>query len=419
MKSMESIQKKIVAFCCMILVGSYAVGQHANDTLDTREVVIPKFVYLTWQGNTSTTMTINYHTDFPTKTSTVYYGEESGIESKGWYSHKTEGYSFRTDTVNKRWVHIVELTNLEPGKTYYFSAGDSIQGLASERKFKTVLEDPSSLKFVVGGDMGFDNIVEQMLISAAKQNPDFVFLGGDIAYADGNINNLNIWDVWFYRWDRYMVTDSGYTIPIVTCIGNHEVKDYFADSPDAAPFYFKFFAQNGTVPNYHRSFGKLISLYVMDTYQVTSLTDTMPTHWLDSIMHANDNDNYAASMAMYHVPLYPAYSEYDNSLSAFLRATWQPIFDRNHLDVAFENHDHVLKCTHPMYNNEINDSGTVYIGDGSWGRGGRDSIPTGREYIRYSDNVLHFWTCIIDTNTIQLEALGTKGLPLYSLAIKL
>jgi hypothetical protein len=414
---MGFLKIRLFAIYSILLTTSVGYSQNEQDTSTVPKVVIPKFVYLTWQRNTSSTMTINYHTDNPTATSTVFYGEESGIESNDWYTDKAEGYSLRTDTINSRWVHTVELTNLEPGKTYYFSAGDSIQGLSSERKFKTLPEDPSSLKFVVGGDMGFDNVVEKMLIYAAKQNPDFVLLGGDIAYDDGNITNLYIWDIWFYRWDRYMVTDSGYTIPIVTCIGNHEVKDYFADSPDAAPFYFKFFVQNGTIPNYHRTFGKLISLYVMDTYHVTSLSDTMQTFWLDSIMRINGNSKFAASMAMYHVPLYPAYSSYNNDLSTFLRNSWGPIFDRNHLDVAFENHDHVLKCTHPLYNGQINVTGTVYIGDGSWGRGGRDSIPSGREYIRYSENTLHFWTCIVDTNTLQLDAHGPEGDSLYSLLI--
>lgn len=204
---------------------------------------VPKYIYLTWQGNTSSTMTINYHTDDSTSSTTVYYGKQTLSSTKKCRLKKQNGYSFRIDSIHHRFMHVVELTDLDPGVTYYFVVGDSLDGLSSERKFKTIPKNPHSLSFVVGGDMGYEPVVTTMMQSAAKKHPDFVFIGGDIAYEDGNINNLPLVDLWFNRWCQFMITDDGYTIPLVTCIGNHEVKGSFAKSPSAAPFYFKFFTQ--------------------------------------------------------------------------------------------------------------------------------------------------------------------------------
>lgn len=124
-------------------------------------------------------------------------------------------------------------------------------------------------------------------------------------------------------------------------------------------------------------------------------------------------------MAMYHVPLYPSYSEFDNALSSYLRVHWMPLFDNYRLDVAFENHDHALKCTYPMKEGKIDSTGTYYIGDGAWGRGPRDSVATDRSYIRYSNNILHYWVCKMNASEMKMDACGVNGEVLYSFLIKL
>jgi hypothetical protein len=46
----------------------------------------------------------------------------------------------------------------------------------------------------------------------------------------------------------------------------------------------------------------------------------------------------------------------------------EPLFDKYSFDAVFENHVHQMKITYPLTNSTVNNSsGTLYIGDGSWG----------------------------------------------------
>lgn len=402
----HSIPNRILNLAALVALFLYSC-----QSIDQRVTVLPgaygvspKWVYLTWQGNTSTTMTVNFHTDDSLFSSSVYYGRDSVYLDSPWYGHKAVGTKSKARGNNQRWVHTVQLTGLSPGETYYFVAGDSSRGLSAQAKFRTIAANPASLRLAVGGDMGFEPVVDTLMRLAAQKNPDLVLIGGDLAYADGRTENLNIWDVWFSRWTRNMVTPDGYTLPMITSIGNHEVKGYFSTNLEDVPFYFQFFAQNGDVPHFHRSLGDLADIYVLDTYHITSLEDPEQIDWLDSAMAANTKSHQAASMALYHVPLYPGYSDFNDPLSVFLRNNWMPLFDKYGLDLAFENHDHVMKRTVPMKGGKPSDQGTVYIGDGAWGRGPRDSIATGRSYIANSKNVLHFWVVEVDSSIIRLKA---------------
>jgi len=55
--------------------------------------------------------------------------------------------------------------------------------------------------------------------------------------------------------------------------------------------------------------------------------------------------------------------------------------------VAFENHDHAYKRTHPLRNGEIRSDGIVYIGDGAWGVRTRDPGRSHEEYAYYLNRV--------------------------------
>jgi hypothetical protein len=48
---------------------------------------------------------------------------------------------------------------------------------------------------------------------------------------------------------------------------------------------------------------------------------------------------------------------------------------RGNLTVSFENHDHAYKRTRVLRANQAATNGTVYIGDGCWGRTPRAAAP--------------------------------------------
>lgn len=374
----------------------------------------PTWVYLTWQGDTGTTMTVNYQTR-EAASSVVFYDTKSGGGDPKRYSQRAEGSAHQIEGLNDgRWIHWVELTGLDPGQTYYFVSGDLKSGHSKERKFRTITADGSPIRFVAGGDMGFDDVVPEMMRLAARQDPQFALIGGDIAYADGDLNKVAVWDTWFNRWTQKMITPGGYTIPMVLAIGNHEVKGYFG-SVDDAPFYFAFFAQNGYRPYYRRTFGNYLALYVLDTHHVTPVDDTKQTKWLEQVLKADSQ--FEQKVAAYHIGLFPSYTAYANPLTIVLRKNWMPLFDKYSLDVAFEHHDHTFKRSHRLKGGLRSPDGVVYLGDGAWGRGRGDAMPGGREYLAKSENRLHFWICEANPNSMRFKAMDNAGMVFDSLTL--
>ena len=44
-----------------------------------------------------------------------------------------------------------------------------------------------------------------------------------------------------------------------------------------------------------------------------------------------------------------------------------PLFEEGGVQVAFENHNHTYKRTHRIKGGKVDESGVLYLGDGSWG----------------------------------------------------
>lgn len=82
------------------------------------------------------------------------------------------------------------------------------------------------------------------------------------------------WDMWLSLWESIMVTPSGYTVPILMAIGNHEAS--YVLPVNKVPFFLNYFNQQSlssiaynAVPTerktYHTHFiGKDTVIYVLD-----------------------------------------------------------------------------------------------------------------------------------------------------------
>ncbi len=195
----------------------------------------PRHVYLTWQSDPSTTMTVNVQTEDVSDLQ-VLYDTRSG--SSGPYRRLANGSAVRLERLPEpRIVHTVELSELKPATTYYFVAGDSSTGYTAERTFVTASADDTPIRFVVGGDMGVSERVLRLEVEAARTEPLFCVLGGDLAYVDGDPQRWETWDRWLDSWQQHMVTPLGRTIPIVAAIGNHEVRGGYNGTEQDALFY--------------------------------------------------------------------------------------------------------------------------------------------------------------------------------------
>lgn len=368
----------------------------------------PRHVYLTWQGDTSRTMTVNFQTFDPAATSTVYYDTRPRHGRYADYRFQASGRAHQIpELADKRLIHWVELKNLTPGKTYYFIAGDLLHGFTAERKFRTAPSGSQDLRFVVGGDMGIDPSVARLLQQAAKLSPAFGVVGGDIAYANDMLTSFAKWDAWLDHWETNMVTPAGHTVPMVLAIGNHEIRSKATTlSPTNAQFFFRYFAQDRQRSYRVCEFGKSLALFLLDSGHA-AVHDGEQAAWLDAQLTTHASVPYR--MAAYHVPLYPSYRPYDGAGSAKGREVWLPLFDQHHLTTAFEHHDHTFKRTQLLRANKLDAQGTLYLGDGCFGVSPRPVNKEPRWYEAKAASLQHFWCVDLSPKHAEYRAFNIEG----------
>ncbi|WP_372370396.1 metallophosphoesterase [Candidatus Uabimicrobium sp. HlEnr_7] len=317
------------------------------------------------------------------------------------YIKSTSGKSI--PRVKKKYLYVYHalLENLNPGSEYKFTIrDDSVNFLRSQQKF--FVPPLHKLRIIAGGDMGYrSKDLVSILQYAAAKNPHLALIGGDIAYANGKKQNLKRWISWFSYWQENMITSSGHLIPMILAIGNHEVHNLLIFKQ--APFYFGFFHQGGK-PYFTRKLGQNTQLIVLDTDHIYSYSSQR--NWLKKQLQKYQKSKF--KIAMYHVPMYPAHREFNNSDSITARQLWLPLFDRYSLDLGLEHHDHVFKRTKRLKNNQVvKTGGTIYLGDGSFGRSPRSV--TKHYYIEKASKTKHFWFLEINTNKIFIQAIDDAG----------
>lgn len=365
-------------------------------------------LFLTWENeDTSHTMTINYLSESKSQEATVYYDTVPRGGQPEDYSHQARGTTRSYPGITFA-VHSIELVNLDPKENYYFIAGDEDTGYTHERKFRTIPLE-GDIRFISGGDASVSPAFEKVSKIAAESNPHFAIIGGDIAYADGDINLQHIWLELLSIWNNTMVTPDGFTIPLIAAIGNHEINDtdYRPTKTlrDQAPFYFLIFHPAEDKTFFKRKLGNNSILFILDTDHIYS-SDGEQLKWMKNSFsqHAKNNFRFAS----YHVPLYPSFRDPEADAHVLLRKNWLKTFDRYRLDVAFENHEHALKKSRLLKNNKVSEtSGTYYLGDGDWGT---DSFtPDNRWYLENFRAVNHVWSVTLNAQKASFKVLTVDG----------
>ncbi|MCA9791875.1 MAG: metallophosphoesterase family protein [Candidatus Eremiobacteraeota bacterium] len=358
----------------------------------------PTHVYLTWQEvDTSHTMTVIFQTRGRIEQPEVRYGS-----GPGRLDQRQKATSYQWLSTSRR-IHVATLRNLEAGQVYRFVAGDAKDGYSAERKFRTLPAD-GAVRLVAGGDMYFEPETVDLLKQAARRSPMVALVGGDIAYADGKLRRANFWDRWLDNWEQNMVTPEGLTVPVIAAIGNHDVNGSFGQPKQNAPFYFGFLRQDAN-SYFERRLGGQTTLFVLDSGHVSPHGPTQSA-WLGQALEKCASP---WKLALYHVPCYPSHRGYQDHYSVQGRSYWVPLFDRFDLTAAFENHDHTLKRTPPLKANKVAQHGTVYLGDGCWGRPPRSVDPSLRWYEKTAASRAHVWMVDLDERGVTYEAIGTRG----------
>lgn len=310
---------------------------------------VPKTLHLTWEGDPCTTMTAQWLRgpglgDRPEKGK----GEEVRWKKAGdstWQVVRSTTTEFPDPQKMgmPRWsISRVRWEGLEAGKEYLFQVGDS-----PEQKFVTAPNRIESVvKFAEGGDVDVLEASSNMIRVAARQNPLFISVGGDLAYGDGQdvVREIAFWE----QWNLAARAPDGRVIPFVAGIGNHEVKGgyvqegaSFEQMRERAPFFYALFGGlYRKAEPVALDFGNYLSLLLMDSGHVLPISSQ--TQWLNR--NLKDRKSIPWVFASWHVPSFPSFRSWKEQKEIVqTRAEWVPVLEASQVTAVFNHHEHNLQ----------------------------------------------------------------------------
>ena len=273
--------------------------------------------------------------------------------------------------------HHVEVDGLEPDTIYRYSLGNGTpEGWGPWRTVKTGPDLSRGARFLYLGDAqtGLESW-GRLLKAAYRRHPeiDFILLAGDLVDRGNERTN---WDHFFLRADG--VFDR---VPLMPCVGNHEYLDMgprlyraFFELPRNGP--------KGIEPGlvYHFECGDACVAVLDSTLAVCDAVQARrQAEWLDTTLQ---NSTASWKFVLFHHPVYPSHPWRDTPA---LREYWVPIFDRHHVDLVLQGHDHAYLRTYPLRGHRRvagPGEGTTYViavsGDKFVEQAPRDYIEVGR-----------------------------------------
>lgn len=320
----------------------------------------PDTLMLTWQRDPTTTITCQWLELNTSAKGAIHIAELKGQE---WTRHPTETRPYQKTDIR---LHRCEVTGLTPDTEYQLR----VSGTEAVHRFRTMpARATNTIQFVSGGDSGISAEAQQINQLAARQEPRFAFLGGDLAYDNGK--SPEIFTKFLQNWHSQMVDSAGRLIPMLSCIGNHEVLGSTTDR-SMAPQYLSFFDGLFSERTYGvLDIGDYFSLVMLDSGHLCPIAGEQ-TDWLEKTLAEREDRQHV--IVAYHVPAYPSYSGTPGSdgqlpgAGGAQRKYWCPLFERYKVDLVLEHHDHTFKRSHPLTNGMYDKHGVLYLGDGSWGK---------------------------------------------------
>ena len=313
----------------------------------------PDHIVLTWSDDPKTTQTIQWRTSAAATTGVVAYMKES--EFRNFNPGTPEYVDAVTVAMNTLRIandpvvhrHTAVLRDLEPHTSYVYAVGDARDGiLTGTRTFTTAPDRIEPFSFIYMGDAQnglerWGSLVQKSLV--AEPDVAFYIMAGDLVNRGADRND---WDTYFENAEG--VFDRKQLVP---ALGNHE---YHGGN---SKMYEEMFTlpESSPVGEKAYSFEYSNALFiVLDTNR--NIDDQ--TEWLEEQL-ANTTATW--KFLIYH---HPAYSSSPSRDNPHIRKAWTGVFDKYHVDMALQGHDHAYLRTYPMKGEKPMDTpaeGTVYI----------------------------------------------------------
>lgn len=269
-------------------------------------------------------------------------------------------------------VFRAEVTGLQPGTAYDFNLSAGSRSLKTGWFRTAPRAIGGGVRFVVGGDMGTTSAIP-VCRAVGQDDPLFVVVGGDLAYANGR--SAPLWYDWIDNWSELVVAPDGRSIPIIAAIGNHETKSFsglrkrelwkglpsLRTKKSNAPYYFSLFNLPGGNSNFTVDFSDYMSFVVLDSGH--SQPEKRQTGWLEREL--KERISVPHLFATYHEPAWGAGIKANNRN---VQREWCPLFEKYQVDCVFENDHHTYKRSQPLTGGVRDEQrGILYLGDGAWG----------------------------------------------------
>lgn len=293
-----------------------------------------------------------------------------------WGSNPTLGHVTKENCMCVKTKHTVKLEGLTAGQKYYYTVvSDHIE--SSLYMFWTAFPSNGTIRFVAYGDSqgAWDNWQTVLLVSQAieKEHPLFVIKPGDLV---DNGTNATHW-IDFFQASPFVHNSTLYPV-----LGNHENYSHLFFSYFSLPFNERWYSfENGPV--------HVVGLdsNTRNRYRLLQFL------WLVHDLRAHHRP---FTIVFFHHPVYSS-SEHGNT--TILQKIWAPVFERYHVDIVFNGHDHNYE--HSLIN------GVIYIVTGG---GGSPLYDNGHSpWTVYSEKTYHYCLLTVNSSTLLFEAKKPDG----------
>jgi hypothetical protein len=332
-------------------------------------------ITLTWSDDPKTTQTISWKSDASVSVSSITYAVAGATgTAKEEIVSGEKLPQLGAGEVSDNNIFSVTLTGLEPGATYIYTI--SAGGSNSEpHTFATEAVLVPEFKLLVFGDSQSGKTEptyqpwRETVHNAFAQYPDARFFVnvGDLVEIGQSYDH---WKSWFEA--ARGVID---TITAMPVLGNHEMYGSYEVKDDSSPVYylsqFKL-PQNGPAQlkgqAYSYDYG-CAHFAVLDSQEDEE--EPMRGDILEAQRRWLENDLSASSQTWKIVFFHkPPYNNKFGRPNPRIKAAFCPVFDKYHVDVVFNGHEHAVYRTYPIKSDKIRKKpkdGTIYYTTGRSG----------------------------------------------------
>ncbi len=357
----------------------------------------PDVLFLTWVDQPSQSIVIQWHSN------------KSGMQGISYQKKGDNQWILAQGEVKKLhqanvFLYSLRIKDLSEDSQYLFKFEKKVYG------FQTLPKDLGKrpIRFVIAGDAYQDaKLFRSMNEQIVKKNPDFIVIGGDIAYAERPFRSrpgkIQRWESFFKLIKKQLMTTDDRIIPIVPVVGNHDVAAGENPQTESVLFYEYFTFPIAYLPYRTLQIGDYAAIIMLDRGHSYPIRGEQ-TQWLKKTLQ--DHAGVPYRFAVYHVPAYPSVHSDQRLSSREIRENWVPLFEEHYV-TAFEHHNHAYKRTHPIRNGKIDPTGIIYLGDGAWGVPPR--VVHNAWYLAKAKSLNNFWLLTLTEEKCQFQAFDIHG----------